>query len=68
MTDSMPTPARQTCIPRNDSFSAEDLSKALKASANKPRNLSIRDINDDPAVPPPSPQKSRRSSFYGARR
>ncbi|KAK4498183.1 hypothetical protein PRZ48_010840 [Zasmidium cellare] len=57
----MPMPTQQSPIPRNDSFSAEDLTKALKASATKPRNeLSLRIANhDEPAVPPPSPRESR---------
>lgn len=70
MTDTMPLPTQQSPIPRNDSFSAEDLSKALKASATKPRNeLSLRiALHDEPTVPPPSPRESRPASVYGHRR
>jgi len=52
-----PTP---TTLPRNDSFTNSDLTKAFQASARKPRNqlsLKIMQSQDDKptAVPPPSP-------------
>ncbi|KXT03162.1 hypothetical protein AC579_4971 [Pseudocercospora musae] len=71
MTDTMPMPSSPAQIPRNDSFSAEDLSNAFKASATKPRNdlsLRIAPSRDEPSVPPPSPRTSRPSSVYGDRR
>jgi hypothetical protein len=68
MTDTMPMPSQRSTIPRNDSFSAEDLTKALEASASKARNdLSYR-LNDSPSVPPPSPQRSRAPSVYATER
>lgn len=69
MTDTMPLPSSGTHLPRNDSFSADDLTKALKASASKPRNnLSLRIVQkSETTVPPPSPLGSRPSSFYGQR-
>ncbi|EMC95953.1 hypothetical protein BAUCODRAFT_34716 [Baudoinia panamericana UAMH 10762] len=71
MTDTMPLPSTTTQLPRNDSFSADDISKAFQASAAKPRNnLSLRIVQqDETLVPPPSPHHSRpstrRSSFCG---
>lgn len=71
MTDAMPLPTQRSSIPRNDSFSAEDLTKALKASATKKSSTNLFS-QDHSAVPPPSPHQSRpvsrRSSFYGSRR
>ena len=54
MTDTMPLPTQGSSIPRNDSFSAEDLTKALKASATKSTNeLGLRRASqDETAVPP----------------
>ncbi|KAK5119527.1 hypothetical protein LTR85_007627 [Meristemomyces frigidus] len=63
----MPMPSSGAQLPRNDSFSADDLTKAFKASASKPRNnLSLRIVQkDETTVPPPSPLDSRPSSMYG---
>jgi hypothetical protein len=58
MTDAMPLPAPRTPIPRNDSFSAEDLTKALKAAVNKPRDF-LNVQQDILAVPPPSPNYTK---------
>lgn len=74
MTDTMPLPTQHSSIPRNDSFSAEDLTKALKASAKKSSKTQAFAAlqQDHSAVPPPSPHQSRpvsrRTSFYGSRR
>ncbi|EME81361.1 uncharacterized protein MYCFIDRAFT_176643 [Pseudocercospora fijiensis CIRAD86] len=65
MTDTMPMPSGVQ-IPRNDSFSAEDFTRAFKASATKPRNdlsLRIAPSRDEPSVPPPSPRTSRPSDL-----
>lgn len=66
MTDTMPMPTSGSQLTRND-FSTEDLTKAFKASATKPRNnLSLRIVQkDETTVPPPSPLDSRPSSVYG---
>ncbi|CZT14627.1 uncharacterized protein RCC_00599 [Ramularia collo-cygni] len=72
MTDTMPQPTQNSSIPRNNSFSAEDLTKALKASATKKSGAFTSLQQDHSAVPPPSPHHSRpvsrRTSFYGSRR
>ncbi|GAB7366339.1 hypothetical protein MBLNU230_g8139t1 [Neophaeotheca triangularis] len=69
MFDTMPQPQQQTYLPRNDSFSSQDISKAFQASAQKPRNnLSLRVVKqDETTVPPPSPLESRPSSIYSSR-
>ncbi|KAK5138055.1 hypothetical protein LTR08_005853 [Meristemomyces frigidus] len=65
MTDAMPMPSSATQLARND-FSAEDLTKAFKASDKKPRNhLSLRIVHkDETTVPPPSPLESRSASSF----
>lgn len=69
MTDMMPEPTSRSTIPRNDSFSVEDITKAFKASASKSktseRQYRIADSNV-PTVPPPSRSSSRPASIYGA--
>lgn len=59
MTESMPLPQNTSQLPRNDSFSTEDIAKAFKASAKKPRNdLSLRIVRqDETEVPPPTPRE-----------
>lgn len=65
-------------LPRNDSFSAEELARAINASVNKPRGSSVDSTlsdcelssgrKDSMAVPPPSPMPySRPTSIYGGR-
>lgn len=64
MTDSMPQPQPHAAsIPRNDSFSTEDIARAFRASALKPRNdLSLRIVkHDETMVPPPTPHEAMRS-------
>ncbi|KAH9845801.1 hypothetical protein Tdes44962_MAKER00011 [Teratosphaeria destructans] len=72
MTDAMPLPSSTTHhIPRNDSFSTDDIHRAFQASASKPRNdLSLRIVQQpEIAPPPPSPLVSRPGSVvYGNRR
>ena len=69
MTSTMPLPSYQTQLPRNDSFSTDDITKAFKDSASKPRNhLSLKVVKqDETSVPPPSPSESRPASVYGSR-
>jgi len=66
MTDAMPQPMPSVQLARNDSFSADDIHNAFKASASKPRNnLSLRIVKqDETTVPPPSPLGSRPPSIY----
>ncbi|TKA30435.1 hypothetical protein B0A50_02662 [Salinomyces thailandicus] len=68
MTDTMPLPSNtHDSLPRNDSFSTNDIHEAFKASATKPRNnLSLRVVKqDETAPPPPSPLHSRPVSAFG---
>ncbi|KAL1582643.1 hypothetical protein WHR41_08748 [Cladosporium halotolerans] len=67
MTSSLPQPAQAPRLPRNDSFSTDDIARAFKASATKPRNdLSLRvAAADEVCVPPPSPLPSRPASTFG---
>ncbi|KAK5168669.1 uncharacterized protein LTR77_005978 [Saxophila tyrrhenica] len=69
MTSTMPLPTSQTQLPRNDSFSTDDITKAFKASDTKARNhLSLKIVKqDETTVPPPSPHESRPASAYGHR-
>ena len=69
MTSTMPMPTDQTQLPRVDSFSTDDITKAFQAAATKPRNhLSIKIVQqDETTVPPPSPLVSRPSSAWGHR-
>ena len=65
----MPMPTYQSQLPRVDSFSTDDITKAFQAAASKPRNhLSIKIVQqDETTVPPPSPLVSRPSSAWGHR-
>jgi hypothetical protein len=69
MTSTLPQPTRTTCLPRNDSFSTDDITRAFQASESKPRNnmnLSLRVVQaDEICVPPPSPLPSRPASVFG---
>jgi len=69
MISTMPLPQSTDKLPRNDSFSTNDITNAFKASATKPRNhLSLKVVQqDETAVPPPSPHESRPASAYGHR-
>lgn len=63
MFDTMPEPqhnANGVSLPRNDSFSTEDIARAFQASALKPRNhLSLKIVQQDELeVPPPTPHES----------
>ncbi|KAM0705413.1 hypothetical protein Q7P35_008203 [Cladosporium inversicolor] len=64
MTSTLPQPAS---LPRNDSFSTDDITRAFQASESKPRNnLSLRVVQaDEICVPPPSPLPSRPASVFG---
>lgn len=67
MTSTFPQPAQAPCLPRNDSFSTDDITRAFQASESKPRNnLSLRVVQDQEiCVPPPSPLPSRPVSVFG---
>ncbi|KAM0719328.1 hypothetical protein Q7P37_005233 [Cladosporium fusiforme] len=67
MTSTLPQPAQAPRLPRNDSFSTDDITRAFQASASKPRNnLSLRVVQaDEICVPPPSPLPSRPASVFG---
>jgi len=64
MTSTYPNPTQTSNLPRNDSFSTDDIKRAFQASERKPRNhLSLKIAQtDEPSVPPPSPLQSRPSS------
>lgn len=59
MTDLMPSPQSTSGLPRNDSFSTEDIARAFRASALKPRNdRSLRIMREEEIdVPPPTPHE-----------
>ncbi|KAM0699479.1 hypothetical protein Q7P36_000481 [Cladosporium allicinum] len=67
MTSTLPQPSETPRLPRNDSFSTDDIARAFQASASKPRNnLSLRVVQQDEiCVPPPSPLPSRPASVFG---
>lgn len=67
MTSTLPNPPQGARLPRNDSFSTEDITRAFKASATKPRNnLSLSIVkHDETSPPPPSPLDSRPASSFG---
>ena len=67
MTSTHPQPTQTTGLPRNDSFSTDDITRAFQASESKPRNnLSLRVVQaDEICVPPPSPLPSRPASVFG---
>ena len=67
MTSMLPSPPQGARLPRNDSFSTEDITRAFQESASKPRNhLSLRIVHhDETSPPPPSPLESRPVSSFG---
>lgn len=69
MTSTLPQPTQSgPRLPRNDSFSTDDITRAFQASESKPRNnlnLSLRVAQEEICVPPPSPLPSRPASVFG---
>jgi hypothetical protein len=68
MTSTFPQPSQGGArLPRNDSFSTDDIARAFQASESKPRNnLSLRVVQaEEVCVPPPSPLPSRPASVFG---